>query len=756
MLIFDEADAIGQTLARILGMNMNTKDITSTAVVCGSCEQPNAAESKFCKGCGHTLYEPCAKCLQPALLDQRFCVGCGADLADVVAKRQRQYEEKLSSAVAAAKDFEFETSLGLLETVGSVNDYRFRATAESARTATERVKTLRDKTLAATQAKVDQALARHKAGNLSDVVKLLKDIPSKLLDDATQRIYAESAGALEQLKSLEEEFAEASRVRNWPLAGELVHQLQEALPEDRRYQKTAEKIGEKLISKAEALFAKQKYSAASSYLGAIPRRCHSSKTEALDATISSALWIQSVIQTEPFASPTLGRLAVRFSKLVPDDPSGPTWVKEISETLKTGKRYPHNHLPGWKGRNQAWTGGQFQLYTRPRKIEYDESNEVIRTRLGRFNVAMGLALQGLGKARVSDDLSSQKKKKKRFGRKQSQPCWGIDVGTSSVKAVRMEEVGDKLLLTDFFYHELEPNAPGIGGMQNSYDQIQPAIDQLTNDFDLENCSVWVNLPGSDVTTRFVRMPPVDDKKAAELAAAELKNRIPVPADELAVTQTIGAYDKESSHGRPLVFSAARLNIIEKRMELFEQTGLKVDGMQTDPNAIVNLMAWEFADTLAPPEPESSEPEIDKKKKWGKKDVKAVARFDEKTPAVCWIDAGAASTTMIYVSGETHWFWTVEQGGDNLTSALARSTKKTQDESETLKIQPEKLEQPAQHFAAVDAKLAEMRSRFKKIAEDALKQNDRFDPIKTYVSGGAALTLGWNRKLLGSEDPSRTQ
>jgi Tfp pilus assembly PilM family ATPase len=320
----------------------------------------------------------------------------------------------------------------------------------------------------------------------------------------------------------------------------------------------------------------------------------------------------------------------------------------------------------------------------------------------------------------------------------------------------MEEVGDKLLLTDIFFRELEPNAPGIGGMQNTYDQIQPAIDQLTNSFDLENCLVWVNLPGSAATTRFVRLPPVDDKKAAVLAAAELKDRIPVPADELAVTQTLGVYDKESSHGRPLVFSAARLNIIEKRMELFEQTGLKVDGMQADPNAIVNLMAWEFADTLAPPQLEPSDSETAKKKKWGKKDVEAVARFDEKTPTICWVDAGAASTTLIYVSGETHWFWTVEQGGDNLTSTLARSTKKTHDEAEGLKTQPEKMEQPAQHFAAVDAKLAELRSRFKKIAEDALKQNDRFDPIETYVSGGAALTLGWTHKLLGTNDQSGKQ
>ncbi|WP_149752762.1 pilus assembly protein PilM [Rubripirellula obstinata] len=738
---------------------MSTKDMAAVGVVCAACDQPNSAEAKFCRGCGHTLYEPCEKCVQPVLLGQKFCGGCGADLDQIVAKKQKQYDEDLASAVAAAKEFEFETSLGLLQRVAEIQDFRFRASAEAAQKAVSRVVELQEKTTSATTAKVAQALAHHQAGELSDVVRLLKDVPSKLLDEETRKIYVQSAGVIEQLKSLEQEFSAASRDKNWVLAGELVHQLQEALPEDRMYQKASTKIAAKLYAKAEALFAAQKYDAAGTRLASIPQRSMTPESEKLIESIEAIQWLKSTIESEPFATPTLGRLAVRLSKLVPDAPDAPGLVKEIAKTLKESRRHPRNHLPPWRGSNSAWTGGDLQFFTRPTKIEFDEGNELLRTKLGRFSVAIGLAIQGLGKARITDEYSMQKKKRNLFGRNQDQPCWGIDVGSHSVKAARLEMIGDTLVLADLFYQELDTGNINVGGAQNSYDQLQPAMDEFKKAHDLESCLVWANLPGSEVTTRFVRLPPVDDKKASELIDQEIRDRIPVPMDELVISRSIAAYDKEDSHGRPLVFSAARKIAVEKRLELFEQTGIKLDGMQADPNAIVNLVAWEFADQLSPATLEdvpandseavkSKAASTPKKKLWGKKQVKAAARFDDKTPAIAWVDAGAASTTLLYVSDETHWFWTVETGGDNLTSALARTSKKTHVEAESLKVQPERLERSANDFSSIELKMDEMQSRFQKIAEDALKQNDRFDVLETYVSGGAALTMGWMRRWAG--------
>ena len=694
------------------------------------------------------------------MLGQRFCDGCGTDLEAFLAKQQKQYDELLSKAVAAAKELDFETSLDLLRRVAEVDDFRFQNTAQAAAKAIARVEGLQHKTTSAAQAKIAQAMAHHQAGELSDVIKLLKDVPSKLLDEETQRIYVESAGKVEQLKSLEQEFSAASREKNWVMAGALVHQLQEALPEDRMYQKASAKIAEKLSSQARQLFDAQKYPAAATRLEAIPPQSLTPESEKLRQTIQDAQWLQRVLETETFASPTLGRLAVRLTKLLPEDPGPPNVVKELSTVLKESKRHPRCHLPSWKGSKEAWTGGEAQLFTRPTQINFDESNELVRSKLGRFHVAMGLAIQGLktvsgAPCRVDDELSMQKKKKSLFAKKKVQPCWGIDIGSQSVKAVRMEIVGEKFLATDWFYQDLESSGVTAGGQQNSYDQVQPAINSLKKISSLDECLIWVNLPGSEITTRFVRLPPVDDKKAKEMVDLEISNRIPVPMDELVVTRTLGEHHAESSHGRPLVFSAARRTAVQRRMELMQQVGLKVDGMQADPLAIVNLIDVEFADVLTPvadPETESEPgPQADdkKKRKWGKKEVGAKARFDEKTPAVCWVDAGAKSTTLVYVSGETHWFWTVENGGDSLTSALARSTKQTHHEADALKIQPENLTSPAEHYEPVENRMDELRSRLIKVADDAMKQNVRFDVIETYAAGGTSLAIGWMPRLLGT-------
>ena len=59
---------------------------------------------------------------------------------------------------------------------------------------------------------------------------------------------------------------------------------------------------------------------------------------------------------------------------------------------------------------------------------------------------------------------------------------------------------------------------------------------------------------------------------------------------------------------------------------------------------------------------------------------------EKTPAIAMLDCGAATTNLVIVSGETHWSWTGELGGEDLTTALARVTKLTHCRGRTTQTQ----------------------------------------------------------------------
>ena len=579
---------------------MSTENISVSTVVCAACQANNASEAKFCKGCGHTLYEPCGKCTSLVSLGQKYCGDCGADLERIVAAKQQQYNDYMTKAVQAAKESDFETSLGLLGRVAEINDFRFRQSAKAADKALAQVKVLREKSIAIADQKIAEAKVAHQTGQFGDVVRILKGLPSNLMSEEVCKLYLESKTFVEELKSLEEAFSSASRDRDWVLAGGIVHQLQEALPGDRIYDKASQKIASKLFEQAKALFAKQQYAAAAKRLAAIPERSLTSESEELRHSIFDARWLSQAIDNEPFASPALGRLAIRFAKLVPDDSNAQQLVKEISSTLKQAKREPRCHLPRWKGNNTSSLGGDAHIFTRPRSIEVDETNETFRANLARFGVAMGLAVQGLGKARLKEAMFQ--KKQSIFGRKKLQGCWGVDIGTSSLKAVRMEWQNDKLVVTDIFLEDFATQQSQATTQQTKTERIKPTVESFLAAHDIGDSAVWANLPGFELTTRFVRLPPVPDKKAMQLLDQEIADRIPIAADDLIMTKSIGAFDKEDSHGRAAVVSAARKAAVDQRVEILTDAGLDIDGLQADPIALVNLVAWEFSTLLSAPEP----------------------------------------------------------------------------------------------------------------------------------------------------------
>jgi Tfp pilus assembly PilM family ATPase len=156
-------------------------------------------------------------------------------------------------------------------------------------------------------------------------------------------------------------------------------------------------------------------------------------------------------------------------------------------------------------------------------------------------------------------------------------------------------------------------------------------------------------------------------------------------------------------------------------------------------ALVNYAAHEFSDLWSPPEPEaSSDDELDE-------DLEEIERL--KTQTVAIIDAGASSTSLILVSGEAHWAWTIESGGEDLTSLVARATKTTHAEAEKLKRNPAALRLPSRQYEPVEQRMEETRQRLEWVYADALKQNPRFEVAQSWCSGGACLAHQWIQRIM---------
>jgi Tfp pilus assembly PilM family ATPase len=320
-----------------------------------------------------------------------------------------------------------------------------------------------------------------------------------------------------------------------------------------------------------------------------------------------------------------------------------------------------------------------------------------------------------------------------------------------MKAALLEEDEDeKLLVTDCFFEEFESPLCRQSTQEDGLHLVTSAIGKFLEEKDVENIPIWANVSAARLVSRFVRLPPVNDKAAAKLIEQEIGQKIPIELDELSIVRWMAGLANEGDvHGRPAVITAAKNQVITERLALLEEAGLTVTGLQADTVALVNFAVHEFSDLLtmeAGKIDDDSQHDDETEAVTGTKDDDGDDDAS-RPPAIAIVDSGAASTSLIIVSAESHWSWTIETGGEDLTKRLARSTKETHGTAEESKRNPAALSMPAKEYETIEQRQEEMRMRLETSFSDALKQNPRFNVVQSWCVGGGCLSHGWIRRVL---------
>src|SRR4051812_38086319 len=108
--------------------------------------------------------------------------------------------------------------------------------------------------------------------------------------------------------------------------------------------------------------------------------------------------------------------------------------------------------------------------------------------------------------------------------------WGIDLGQCALKALRVENIEGNLTATAFDYVE----HPKILSQPDADpDQLtREALEKFLSRNDLKGDSVAISVPGQSGLARFVKLPPVDEKKIPDIVRFEAKQQIPFPLEEV--------------------------------------------------------------------------------------------------------------------------------------------------------------------------------------------------------------------------------
>jgi type IV pilus assembly protein PilM len=160
----------------------------------------------------------------------------------------------------------------------------------------------------------------------------------------------------------------------------------------------------------------------------------------------------------------------------------------------------------------------------------------------------------------------------------------------------------------------------------------------------------VSIPGQSGFTRFVKLPPVEEKQVPEIVRFEAEQQIPFSIDEV-IWRWQSFRDPDSPDIEVGIFAMKRSDVWET-LSRFENTGVTVDVVQMSPLALYNFM--EFDGQVAD------------------------------NGATLLVDVGADKTDIVVADGPRIWTRTLQLGGNNFTEVLVKAFKLDFNKAEKLK------------------------------------------------------------------------
>src|SRR5262245_21301395 len=248
--------------------------------------------------------------------------------------------------------------------------------------------------------------------------------------------------------------------------------------------------------------------------------------------------------------------------------------------------------------------------------------------------------------------------------------WGIDLGQCALKAIRLEEIDGQLTATAFDYveHPKILSQPDADPDQLTREALEKFLSRNSIRWDM----VLISVPGQSGLARFVKLPPVEEKKIADIVRFEAKQQIPFPLDEVVWDyQKIGAgvvtdgFAMETEIG----LFAMKRDMVYRAIQQFKDVNVEVHVVQMSPLALCNYVAYDLlGKDAAPPAAEGEE-----------------AAATEKRPCVVALDIGTDNSNLVITDGDKIiWQRPIPLGGNHFTRVLTKDLKLTFAKAEHLK------------------------------------------------------------------------
>lgn len=210
----------------------------------------------------------------------------------------------------------------------------------------------------------------------------------------------------------------------------------------------------------------------------------------------------------------------------------------------------------------------------------------------------------------------------------------INLGSQRVGgAVYSKTSGGDLILKRYEFVEMDGD-PSVD--VSRLPQMKAALSELVSRLKIRGQKVWCSVPGHPVFSRFVKLPPVQGDKLAQIVEFEARQNVPWQLDEVSWD-----YEVVSDGGGgevEVVLAAMKREPLNEWHDEAVSCGIGVKGIDVGPLALYNAFRYSYPDV--------------------------------EEPALV-IDLGARSTNLVFVEGDRFFTRNLLVGGAAVTNAIAK-------------------------------------------------------------------------------------
>lgn len=306
--------------------------------------------------------------------------------------------------------------------------------------------------------------------------------------------------------------------------------------------------------------------------------------------------------------------------------------------------------------------------------------------------------------------------------KKIQHVWGIEIGQSSLKALRCHLEGDEVVADTFDFIEY----PKILSQPEAEPEalIKDALGQFLSRNDLTGTTrIAVSVPGQSGLAKFFKPPPVEVKKIGDIVKYEAKQQIPFDLNDVIwdFQQMEGAQIEEGyALDSEIGLFAMKKEAVFRALKPYRDQGIDIDLVQLAPMSIYNMVAHErFAEQMATEE------------------------FDPDRPpkSTVILSIGTDASDLLVTNGFRVWQRSVPIGGNHFTRQLLKDLKMTFAKAEHLKKNAMQADDPKLVFQAMRPIFNDMQQEIQRSLNFFKQHNKKSDLDGMLVMGNTAKMPG---------------